>query len=65
MEGLILIWPGFERSCRIRDDILRGNESASVYTYLISGLLNWRSVLFRLKGDVLGDQLKNSLKNSW
>jgi hypothetical protein len=65
MEGLMFIWPGFERKCRIRDDLLRGNESASVYTYLISGLLNWRRVLFRLKGDFLGDQLRRSLRNFW
>jgi hypothetical protein len=65
MEGLMLIWPGFERNCRIRDDLLKGNESASVYTYLISGLLNWRRVLFRLKRDFLGDQLRRSLGNSW
>jgi hypothetical protein len=65
MEGLMLIWPGFERNCRIRDDLLKGNERASVYTYLISGLLNWRRVLFRLKRDFLGDQLRRSLKNSW
>jgi hypothetical protein len=65
MEGLMLIWPGFEKNCRIRDDLLRGNESASIYTYLISGLLIWRRVLFRLKGDFLSDQLKRSLRNSW
>jgi hypothetical protein len=65
MEGLMLTWPGFERNYRIRDDLLKGNESASVYTYLISGLLNWRRVLFRLKRDFLGDQLRRSLRNSW
>jgi hypothetical protein len=66
MEGLMLIWPGFERkNCRIRDDLLKGNESAGVYTYLISGLLNWRRVLFRLKREFLGDQLRRSLRNSW
>jgi hypothetical protein len=58
MEGLMSIWPGFERNCQIRDDLLKGNESASVYTYLISGLLNWRR-------DFLGDQLRRSLRNYW
>jgi hypothetical protein len=65
MGGLMLIWPGFERNCRIRDDLLKGNESASVCIYLISGFLNWRRVLFRLKRDFLGDQLRRSLRNSW
>jgi hypothetical protein len=65
MKGLMLIWPDFERNCRIRDDLLKGNESASIYTYLISGLLNWSRVLFRLKRDFLGDQLRRSLGNSW
>jgi hypothetical protein len=64
MEGLMLIWSGFERNFRIRDDLLKGNESASVCIYLISGLLNWRRVLFRLKRDFLGDQLRRRLRNS-
>jgi hypothetical protein len=63
MEGLMLIWPSFDKDCRIRDDLLRGNESASIYTYLISGLLNWRRVLFRLKWDFLSDQLRRNLRN--
>jgi hypothetical protein len=61
----MLIWPGFERNCRIRGDLLKGNESTSVYTYLISGFLNWKRVLFRLKKGFLGDQLRRSLRNSW
>jgi hypothetical protein len=46
-------------------DLLNGNESAGVYTYLISGLLNWRRGLFRLERDFLGNQLRGSLRNSW
>jgi hypothetical protein len=66
MEGLMMMQPGFEKeNCRIRDYLLNGNESAGVYTYLISGLLNWRRGLFRLKGDFLGDQLKRSLRRAW
>jgi hypothetical protein len=65
MEGLTLIWPGFERICRIRDDLLKGNESAGIYTHLISGLLNWGRILFMLKRDFLGKRLKRSLRNSW
>jgi hypothetical protein len=52
-------------NCRIRDDLLNGNESASVYTYLISGLLNWRRDFFRLRKKLLGDQLRRSLRSSW
>jgi hypothetical protein len=65
MEGLMLIWPGFERNCRIRDDLLKANESAGIYTHLISGLLNWGRILFMLKRDFLGKRLKRSLRNSW
>jgi hypothetical protein len=66
MEGLMLIYPGFEgRNCRIRDELLNGNESVGVYTYLISGLLNWRRGLFRLKRDFLGNHLSKSLRSSW
>jgi hypothetical protein len=46
-------------------DLLNGNESEGVYTFLISGLLNWRRDFFRLKRKLLGDQLKRSLKGSW
>jgi hypothetical protein len=46
-------------------DLLNGNERAGVYTYLISGLLNWRRGLFRLERDFLGNQLRGSLRNSW
>jgi hypothetical protein len=53
------------KNCRIRDDLLNGNESAGVYTYLISGFLNWRGDLFRLKRDFLSDQLRRSLRSSW
>jgi hypothetical protein len=56
MEGLIFIWPSFERRiCGIKDDLLNGNERAGVYTYLISGFLNWRRVLFKLKRDFLSN----------
>jgi hypothetical protein len=67
MEGLMMMQPDFEKkkNCRIRDDLLNGNESAGVYTYLISGLLNWRGGLFRLKRDFLGNQLRRSLRISW
>jgi hypothetical protein len=66
MEGLMLIWTGFERrNCRIKDDLLNGNESAGVYTYLISSFLNWRRGLFRLRRDFLGNQLRRSLRSSW
>jgi hypothetical protein len=51
--------------CRIRDNLLEGNESAAVYTYLISDLLNWKGGLFRLKRDFLGDQLRRNLRSSW
>jgi hypothetical protein len=44
---------------------LNGNESAGVYTYFISGLLNWKGGLFMLKRDFLGDQLRRSLRSSW
>jgi hypothetical protein len=54
-----------KKNCRIRGDLLSRNESADVYTYLISGLLSWRRDLFRLEGDFLSDQLKRSLKSSW
>jgi hypothetical protein len=54
-----------EKNCGIRDDLLNGNESAGVYTYLISGLLDWSWDFFRLKRKLLGDQLKRSLKGSW
>jgi hypothetical protein len=52
MEGLMMMQPVFfkKKNYRIRDDLLNGNESADVYTYLISGLLNWSRRLFRLKG---------------
>jgi hypothetical protein len=67
MEGLMMMQPDFEKkkNCRIRDDLLNGNESAGVYTYLITGFLNWSKRLFRLKGDFLGDQLKRSLRSAW
>jgi hypothetical protein len=44
---------------------LRGNNCADVYTHLHSGFLNWRKVLFRLKGDFLTSWLKRSLRSSW
>jgi hypothetical protein len=47
-----------------RDNLLNGNESAGVYTYLISGFLNWRGGLFKLKRDFLSDQLRRSLRSS-
>jgi hypothetical protein len=50
---------------RIADDLLNGNECAGVYTYLISGLPNWRGGLFRIKRDFLGSQLRGSLGSSW
>jgi hypothetical protein len=66
MEGLIFIWPGFERRiCGIKDDLLNGNERAGVYTCLISGFLNWRRVFFKLKRDFLSNQLRRSLRSSW
>jgi hypothetical protein len=52
------------KDCRIRDDLLNGDESAGVYTYFISGFLNWRGGLFRLKRDFLSNQLRRSLKSS-
>jgi hypothetical protein len=54
-----------KKNFRIRDDLLNGSENADVYTYLISGLLNWRGGLFRLKRDFLGNQLRRSLRSSW
>jgi hypothetical protein len=66
MEGLMMMRPGFEKkNFRIRDDLLNGNESAGVYTYIISGLLHWRRDFFRLRRKLLSDQLRRSLKNSW
>jgi hypothetical protein len=56
------------KNYRIKDDLLNGNESAGVYTYLISGFLNWRGGLFRLKRDFLSNlsnQLRRSLRSSW
>jgi hypothetical protein len=44
---------------------LNENESAGVYTYLISGFLNWRRVLFGLKRNFLSNQLRRSLRGSW
>jgi hypothetical protein len=49
----------------MRGNLLNGNENAGVYTYLISGLLNWKRGLFRLKRDFLGNQLRRSLRSSW
>jgi hypothetical protein len=43
---------------------LNGNESADVYTYLISDFLNWRGGLFRLKRDFLSNQLRRSMMGS-
>jgi hypothetical protein len=66
MGGLMMMWPGFKRrNCRIRDHLLNGNESAGVYTYLVSGLLHWGRDFFRLRRTLLSDQLRRSLKNSW
>jgi hypothetical protein len=63
MEGLMMMQPGFEKkNCRIKEDLLNGNENADVYTYLI---LNWRRGLFRFKRDLLGNQLRRSLRSSW
>jgi hypothetical protein len=66
MEGLMVMQPGFEKeNCRIRDVLLNENKSAGIYTYLISGFLNWRGGLFRLRRDFLSDQLRRSLRSSW
>jgi hypothetical protein len=53
------------KDCRIRDDLLNGNEGAGVYIYLISSFLNWRGGLFRLKRDFMSNQLRRSLRSSW
>jgi hypothetical protein len=34
----------------IKDDLMSGNKSVDVYTYLNSGFLGWRGGLLRLKG---------------
>jgi hypothetical protein len=55
MEGFMMMQPDFEKkkNCRIRDDLLNGNESAGVYTYLVSGLLNWRRDFFQVPEEAL------------